>query len=324
MQANTTPAHDGAALTGTLRARLITATLFVIVCFTWGTTWLGIKVAVETVPPLTAAGLRFLMAFPLFLVFARVRREPLLFPRDRRGFFAFIVFMYFVIPYFLINYGEQYVSSGLTSLLFSTMPVFTLLLSTFLLGERITPSQVAGIAVGFLSLVLILVTEGVDLGHEGLTGVVAILGAAIMHAASYVLTKRNGAAIGVITFNTLPIGIAGATLFLVGWLIERPALGQASRESLLALAYLGVVASLGGFVTYFYLLKRSSPAFLSFIFVIFPVVSLLIGSWYEGRPISARFAMLFAMLLAGFALTKVPLRWRQLGWLVGRPATPST
>lgn len=67
-------------------AGLITSTLFLIVCLSWGTTWLGIKIAVESVPPLTAAGLRFLIAFPLFLSFALLRKEPLLFPGRAAGF----------------------------------------------------------------------------------------------------------------------------------------------------------------------------------------------------------------------------------------------
>jgi putative membrane protein PagO len=57
--------------------------LFAVVCLTWGTTWLGIKLAVQTVPPLTASGLRFLLAFPF------------LFPRAQRGLFVLIVVFYF-------------------------------------------------------------------------------------------------------------------------------------------------------------------------------------------------------------------------------------
>ncbi len=66
-------------------AGLVTSVMFLIVCLSWGTTWLGIKIAVESVPPLTSAGLRFLIAFPLFLCFAMVRREPILFPRKADG-----------------------------------------------------------------------------------------------------------------------------------------------------------------------------------------------------------------------------------------------
>ena len=60
-------------------AALITSLLFLTVCLSWGTTWLGIKIAVETVPPLTASGLRFLIAFPLFLSFALIRGDSIFF-----------------------------------------------------------------------------------------------------------------------------------------------------------------------------------------------------------------------------------------------------
>ena len=59
---------------------VVVAILFAIVCLTWGTTWLGIKLAVDTVPPLLAAGLRFVIAFPLLYLIARAQRAPLLFP----------------------------------------------------------------------------------------------------------------------------------------------------------------------------------------------------------------------------------------------------
>ena len=125
-------------------AGLVTSLMFLIVCLSWGTTWLGIKIAVESVPPLTSAGLRFLIAFPLFLCFAMARREPILFPRESRWFFVFVTLSYFSVPYYLLNYGEMHVSSGLTALLFSCMPVFILIFSALFLRERIYFSQVVG------------------------------------------------------------------------------------------------------------------------------------------------------------------------------------
>ena len=124
-------------------AGLISSALFLIVCLIWGTTWLAIKIAVESVPPLTSAGLRFLIAFPLFLAFAWVRRESVFFPRGSGWFFAFITLTYFSVPYYLLNYGEIHVSSGLAALLFSSMPIFILLFSALFLRENIYPSPVS-------------------------------------------------------------------------------------------------------------------------------------------------------------------------------------
>ena len=225
-------------------AGLITSTLFLIVCLSWGTTWLGIKIAVESVPPLTAAGLRFLIAFPLFLSFALLRKEPLLFPRQSRWFFVFVTLSYFSLPYYLLNYGEMHVSSGLTALLFSCMPVFILLFSALFLREKIYPSQMLGIAIGFGSLFMIIRSQGLHLDQAEWLGVLAILCAAVMHALCYVVTKKHGSAISVITYNTLPIGIAGLTTIitlLIGfpvavWLAMQPA----HRRGLLIFLILGL------------------------------------------------------------------------------------
>lgn len=287
--------------------KLLTAALFMIVCLSWGTTWLGIKIAVESVPPLTSAGLRFLIAFPLFLAFAKIRRAPLFFPRRSTWFFVFVTLSYFSVPYYLLNYGEVHVSSGLTSLLFSTMPVFILIFSAIFLKEKIYFSQVLGIAIGFTSLFMIIKTQGLHIENAEFLGVLAILLAAVLHALCYVITKQQGAAIGVITYNTLPIGLAGAMLFASGLWLESPDLSQVTLRSWTALTYLGIVASVGGFIVYFMLLKRLSPVILSFVFIIFPVFAVIIGSWYEGLPISTDLATYSAILLAGFAITKLPL-----------------
>ncbi|WP_207850112.1 MULTISPECIES: EamA family transporter [unclassified Pseudomonas] len=289
-------------------AGLLTCTLFLIVCLSWGTTWLGIKIAVESVPPLTAAGLRFLIAFPLFLSFAVLRKAPLLFPRQSRWFFVFVTLSYFSLPYYLLNYGELHVSSGLTALLFSCMPVFILIFSALFLREKILPTQLLGIAIGFASLFMIIRSQGLHLDQAEWLGVLAILCAAILHALCYVVTKKHGSAISVITYNTLPIGIAGLMLFIVGLNVETPVFKDITARSWGALLYLGLVASVGGFIAYFILLKRLSPVLLSFVFIIFPVFALLIGAWYEGTPVSRELMLYSAILLAGFAITKLPLK----------------
>lgn len=288
-------------------AGLISSALFLIVCLIWGTTWLAIKIAVESVPPLTSAGLRFLIAFPLFLAFAWVRRESVFFPRGSGWFFAFITLTYFSVPYYLLNYGEIHVSSGLAALLFSSMPIFILLFSALFLRENIYPSQVIGICVGFASLYMIVKTQGLHFDHAEVMGVLAILMAAVMHALCYVITKQKGGAISVITYNTLPIGISGLILFLAGWWLEKPAFNEITLRSWSALTYLGIFASVGGFIVYFFLLKRLSPVILSFVFIIFPVFAVIIGSWYEGLPISTDLAIYSAILLGGFAITKMPV-----------------
>lgn len=152
-----------------------------------------------------------------------------------------------------------------------------------------------------------MIMNRLHLDYTELLGVLAILLAAIMHALSYVITKRQGADIGVITFNTLPIGIAGLGLFMAGLVMEHPNLSAVTSRSWAALIYLGLVASVGGFIVYFFLLKRLSPVVLSFVFIIFPVFAVIIGAWYEGVAISRELIGFTVLLLAGFAITKLPI-----------------
>ena len=131
-----------------------------------------------------------------------------------------------------------------------------------------------------------------------------------MHALCYVVTKKHGTAISVITYNTLPIGIAGLMLFVAGLNVEAPVFDGISLRSWGALLYLGLVASVGGFIVYFLLLKRLSPIILSFVFIIFPVFAVVIGAWYEGQSLSRELMVYSAILLTGFTITKLPLeKW---------------
>lgn len=281
--------------------------LFIVVCFTWGTTWIGIKIAVETVNPLLAAGLRFVIAFPFLVFITIVAKSPIFFPRKSLHFFLLLTLFYFTIPYFLISYGEQYVSSGLTSLLFSTMPIFSIIFAKIILKDKIYFNQLIGITIGFLCLIYILVSEGFILSYTDFLGVISILLAALMHGFLYVYSKKAGAGINVFTFNTLPIGVAGIVLCLLSFLFEENNLQNISLNSWLALIYLGIFASVFGFIAYFFLLKRMSPVVLSFIFIIFPVVAILISSVYEHKIISTSFIICTIIMLCGFAITKLPL-----------------
>ncbi len=281
----------------------VTAGLFVIVCLTWGTTWLGIKLAVTTVPPMLAAGLRFLLAFPVFVLLAWYFKAPILWAKGQWGFFVASTLGYFGLPYLLINVGELSISSGLAALIFSTMPIWLLIFSALFLGAPIRLRQVVGILLGFFALAMILHQQG-SFAYDNIWGGVMLFTAAIMHAGYYVYAKKNGAHIHPLTLNTLPLGVAAVLLVAVGWWVESPTLADFSGMSIAALLYLSLVASVLGFLAYFQLLKQLSPITLSFVFLIFPVVAVVLSVWLEGKAVSAAFVGYLALLLLGFALTK--------------------
>ncbi len=278
--------------------------LYMIVCLCWGTTWIGIKFATLTIPPLTSAGLRFVIAFPFFIIISHMVKEPVFYPRGCHKLFWLITILYFSLPYFLICYAETTVSSGMTSLVFSTMPVFIIIFSALFNGGKCNIHQLLGIVVGIVSLFFILLTQEVAITSSNNLGIIAVSLAAAMHGLCYVLTKKYGLTISVVTFNTLPIGVAGIGMTIMGIIFEDNDISQISIQSILGLLYLGIIASIGGFLAYFYLLKRINSTLLSYVFVIFPVIAIYIGSTFNQEEINNSFIYLVIIMLIGISYTK--------------------
>lgn len=130
--------------------RVTILVLFLLVSLTWGTTWLAMRIAAETIPPVFATGMRFMFAAPFLIGIAWLRKTPLLFPRGQRLFQLVICIFYFAIPFSLMIYGETYVSSGLASIIFSNMPVAVLIASVLFLNEKTNSMQIAGLTIARL------------------------------------------------------------------------------------------------------------------------------------------------------------------------------
>jgi putative membrane protein PagO len=279
--------------------------LYIIVCLIWGTTWISIKSAVETIPPLTSAGLRFLIAFPFLLGILKLSKQNLFYHKTQNYLFLIVTIFYFCFPYFLLNFGGRFISSGLTAILFSTVSIFMVLFSIIIGRAKVPFNQLLGVILGFIFLSLIILERSGNFERTNFLGVAAIITAAICHSLSYVLIKKHGAEINVLTLNTLPMGVGGLLLVTLGFLIEKPNISTFSYVSVLAILYLAFVASIVGFVLYFYLLKRMNTSLLSYIFIFFPVIAVTISLLVENEPFSLNFALLFIGLIGAFILTKM-------------------
>ena len=125
-----------------MKSRLVWLSL----CCIWGSTWLFIKIGLVDLPPLTFAGIRFVIACIILALFIGLRRVPL--PRARRDWLLLAVtgVLSFSLNYGLVFWGEQYISSGLAALLQSTLPAFGLIIAHYYLpGERMTLAKIAGV-----------------------------------------------------------------------------------------------------------------------------------------------------------------------------------
>src|ERR1044072_5227246 len=123
--------------------------VWLLLCLIWGTTWLFIKLGLEDLPPLTFAGIRFVIATAIVFVLIAIRRISL--PTRKRDWILLAVtgVLSFTLNYGLVFWGEQYISSGLAAILQSTLPAFGLIIAHFYLPrERLTLLKILGVVLG--------------------------------------------------------------------------------------------------------------------------------------------------------------------------------
>ena len=280
--------------------------LFLLVAVTWGTTWLAMKIALETIPPVFATGMRFLFSAPLLIIIAWVKKIPILFPVGQRLFQLAISMFYFAIPFSLMIYGEVYVNPGLAAIIFANMPVAILIASFLFLNEKTNSIQITGLIIALASLSFILITEARERTESQWTGVIALSSAVIIHAIVYTQCKKRCCKVSVISFNALPCFIAGVILSLVGSIFERPQLSALSLHSTLATMYLGCFAGVFGILCYFSLQKRASAFQASLVFLIFPLIAVSLESYIYGKTISTYSILLIIPLVIGILITLIP------------------
>ncbi|TNV14030.1 DMT family transporter [Buttiauxella sp. B2] len=286
--------------------------LFTIVILTWGTTWLAMKFALVSMPPIFATGLRFLSAAPLLFLLLRITRGSLLFPPGHR-LFQFCVFLFcFCLPFTLVIYGQQYVNASTAAIIFASMPVAVVLISIAVLNAPTSLLQLAGALLTILSLFSLLQEESRTALSNNWKGAFAIVVAVIMHAFMYVQCKRRNCRVSLFTFNALPCLAAGVLLTLTGAIVEKPEIGSITWLSLSSIIYLGVVAGVFGILCYFSLQKRVSTFNTSLVFICFPVIAVFLESMVMDREFSSTSWILLAGMLSGVFLSLLPVEKRKM------------
>ncbi|MRI32005.1 EamA family transporter [Endozoicomonas sp. OPT23] len=280
--------------------------LFVTVCLIWGTTWLAMELAVATIPPITATGLRFAIAAPLIMLLAKHQKAPIFFPKGKGMECGLISLFYFAIPFTLMIFGEQYISSGLAAIIFANMPVAVLVISLIFKKQRVSIRQLSGLVLALISLVTIICNEMAVSAADGFSGIVALVVAVLMHAVIYTNVQARCEGIHVLTYNALPCLLASLFLLVAGIFLESDTTLHFSGLSLAAVFYLGSVAGIGGIMAYFQLNKLASPFQASICFLIFPVVALFLDCQVNGRSLSQESLFLTLVLMVGVLMTKLP------------------
>jgi drug/metabolite transporter (DMT)-like permease len=290
--------------TGTLRASVLKVALALgAVYLIWGSTYLAIRFAIETIPPFLMAGARYLTAGALLYGWARFRGAPrpsLLHWRSAVLIGAFLL----LGGNGGVVWAEQRIDSGLTALLISTEPLWIVLL-VWLRSDRrrLDPRVLAGLALGFAGLVMLVKpspTGGVDL-----LGAAVILGASMSWAWGSMYGQRALQPSSPLAATGMQMLGGGALLLVASLATGEPtrfALAAVSVRSLLCLGYLIVFGALVAFTAYSWLLRVAPPVLVSTYAYVNPVVAVFLGWALAGEPLTAGTLGAAAVILAGVAL----------------------
>jgi drug/metabolite transporter (DMT)-like permease len=247
--------------------------------FFWAAAFAGIRAALESYGPGELALLRLLVASATLALYAAVVRMRLPEWGDFPAIFA-AGFFAFALYHVGLNFGELTVSAGAASLLINTAPIFTALLATAFLGERLKAAGWVGMIVSFLGASLISAGEGQGYGLD--LGAVPILLAAVSVSVYLVIQRPYLAKYGPLAFTTYAIwaGTLPILWFLPGLVSD---LQRATSEATLAGVFLGVFPTAVAYVTYAYIFSRmSAPVAVSFLYLI-PAMAFLIAWFWLGE-----------------------------------------
>ena len=245
----------------------------------WGSTWLFIKIGLENVPPFTLAGLRFLFASAAMWGYLSIRRVRL--PRSLHDWALMIGtgLLTFGLDYGLVFWGENRISAGLAAILFSTMPLFVLLLAHLVVpAERMTRLKLAGILVGISGVAVIFSRQLQISDTLALWGAIAVLAAAAFAALSSVLIRRHGTHIDPAVLTTVQMTAGFVPLLAIGLVFEGSPLSfQWTPLAWASLLYMAFVGSAMAFVLLYWLLKQIGAVRSGLIIPFSTVVAVLLG-----------------------------------------------
>jgi drug/metabolite transporter (DMT)-like permease len=290
---------------------------FAAIYVIWGSTYLGIRIAVETMPPFLMASARFLVAGSILAAWIAWRHG---FKATPRQWFdnAIVGALLLLGGNGLVSWAEQEIPSGIATLIISIGPVFIVLLDWLVLavgrdatrGSKPTLATFAGLALGFLGLALLV---GPDLGKEGVSAlnpwrVGGLLVACVSWSLGSIYTRYARKPAEPFTGAALQQLTGSGWLLLVSLGMGEPFSfhpSQVSGASFLAWTYLVLAGSLVGFTTFVWLMKHSTPARVSTYAYVNPVVAVFLGWLILDETVSPRIFIAAGVIIAGVAVITI-------------------
>lgn len=282
---------------------------FAALYLVWGSTYLGIRFAIESIPPLLMAGARFVLAGLIMYAVARWQGAPKSSFAEWRSAFIVGACLLFC-GNGSVTVAEQWVPSGLASLLVATVPIYIALLA-WLSGSaaRPRPLVMLGLGGGFVGVGVLVspafrASTAAASPHTGLGMLILLFGSLVWSIGSlYSLCARNSASPFLSSAQTMLCG--GGLMFIAGLARGEEHAFDFRRISLLSLGafvYLVLIGAIVGYTAYIWLLRHCDPSKVATYAYVNPVVAVLLGSFFAGETLTVRTSLGAAIIIGSVAL----------------------
>jgi putative membrane protein PagO len=283
---------------------------YAALCFIWGSTWLAIRIGLESLTPIFSAGLRFSVASVFIYLIMKIKNISL--QTDRFSLYLYLMmgFFSFVIPFGLVYWAEQFVPSGMAAVLFAVYPFWVVIFTNIRIpGESIGFYKIFGTVLGFAGIVIIFSDSFSGDLTSYLIGMFAVVLSGIMQAWIAVSIKKFGHHLHPLSMNFLPMVIAGISMVIIAFFAEDLSTIRVDQNAVLSILYLAFFGSVITFTSFYWLLKRINVVILSLIAFITPIVALILGYFFYNEVLSTRHFVGTALVLTG-------VFWANLGSLL--------
>ena len=278
--------------------------LFLVMGFFWGSSYLFIKIGVDAgLTPFTLVALRLGIGFMLLATVVLVARESL--PRDPKTYGHLIVMgaVIIAIPFSLITWAELSVDSALAAIMNAAVPLFVIVIAAiFLRDERITLNRLAGLAIGFVGVAILVGFDPADLVGNNAGGEVALIGSTISYACGAVYARRNIHGLRPMIPALFQVGFALVMMLVLAFVFEHPLNVGMTPNAMLAVIWLGLLGSGLAYLLFFRILGRWGATRTSMVAYLLPVYGIVLGALVLSEPIDARLLVGTALIIGGAAL----------------------
>ena len=284
---------------GPARVKLIVA--FAILYFVWGSTYLAIRFAIETMPPIWMAGMRFVIAGAILFLFTQSRHSTR--PTKRQWFHAlWIGALMFGGGNGLVSWSEQYVPSGVTALIIATVPLWMALLDTILFrAARPNLRVAAGLLLGMIGVVLLVDPAAASAGSVSPLGAAMLLTACLCWSYASLRSRTLDLPSSLFITAGMQMLCGGVVLMACSTLMgdwTRIHLDAISFKSLAALGYLIVFGSMLALSAFTWLLRNCPAATVATYAYVNPVIAMVLGAWLGGETLSIRTGVAAGLIVA--------------------------